>query len=120
MRESPYPLEQLLGMRYYGTDTPGTGGRLRALPEDFIVDEIPGDIGTEGRFLICRLKKKGWDQQRAVKEIAKRLGISYKRIGFAGTKDKHAVTSQLVSIEGITAEEIEQVRIRDITLEPVG
>jgi len=120
MRESPYPLEQLLGMRYYGTDTPGTGGRLRALPEDFIVEEISGDIGTEGRFLICRLTKKDWDQQRAVKEIAKRLGISYKRIGFAGTKDKHAVTSQLISIEGITAEEIDQVRIRDITLEPVG
>ena len=120
MRESPYPLEQLLGMRFYGSDTPGIGGRLRSCAEDFIVEEIPGSTGTDGRFLICRLTKKDWDQQRAVKEIAKRLGISYKRIGFAGTKDKHAITSQLVSIEGITEEEIERVRIRDITIEPVG
>ena len=120
MRESPYPLEQLLGMRFYGSDTPGTGGRLRTYAEDFIVEEVPSAIGTEGPFLICRLTKKDWDQQRALKEVAKRLGISYKRIGFTGTKDKHAITSQLISIQGITPEEIGRVQIRDITLEPVG
>ena len=102
MRESPYPLEQLLGMRFYGSDTPGTGGRLRTSAEDFIVEEVPSAIGTKGPFLICRLTKKDWDQQRALKEVAKRLGISYKRIGFTGTKDKHAITSQLISIQGIT------------------
>jgi tRNA pseudouridine13 synthase len=120
MRESPYPLEQLLGMRFYGSGTPGTGGRLRTSAEDFIVEEVPASIGTEGPFLICRLTKKDWDQQRALKEVAKRLGISYKRIGFTGTKDKHAITSQLISIQGITPEEIGQVQIRDIALEPVG
>ena len=96
------------------------GGRLRTSAEDFIVEEIPSSIGTEGPFLICRLTKKDWDQQRALKEVAKRLGISYKRIGFTGTKDKHAITSQLISIQGITPEEIGRVQIRDITLEPVG
>jgi tRNA pseudouridine13 synthase len=120
MRESPYPLEQLLGMRFYGSDTPGTGGRLRTSAEDFVVEEVPGSIGTEGPFLICRLTKKDWDQQRALKEVAKRLGISYKRIGFTGTKDKHAVTSQLISLQGISPEDIERVQIRDITIEPVG
>jgi tRNA pseudouridine13 synthase len=120
MRESPYPLEQLLGMRYYWSDSLGIGGRLRVFPEDFIVEEVPCSIGTEGPFLICRLTKKDWDQQRALKEIAKRLGISYKRIGFTGTKDRHAITSQLISVQGITHEEIEQVRIRDIRIEPVG
>jgi tRNA pseudouridine13 synthase len=87
MKPSPYPLEQILGMRYYASDTPGIGGRLRAMAEDFVVEEIPSGIGTEGPFLICRLTKKDWDQQRAVREIAKRLGISYRRINFSGTKD---------------------------------
>jgi len=120
MRESPYPLEQILGMQFYGSDTPGTGGRLRVSAEDFIVEEVPCSIGTDGPFLICRLTKKDWDQQRALKEVGKRLGISYKRIGFTGTKDKHAITSQLISLQGITAEEIERVQIRDISIEPVG
>ncbi|HIH26438.1 MAG TPA: tRNA pseudouridine(13) synthase TruD [Methanoregulaceae archaeon] len=120
MKPSPYPLEQILGMRYYASDTPGIGGRLRAMAEDFVVEEIPSGIGTEGPFLICRLTKKDWDQQRAVREIAKRLGISYRRINFSGTKDKHAITSQLISLQGISPEEIERVQIRDISLEVVG
>ncbi|MDD1705861.1 MAG: tRNA pseudouridine(13) synthase TruD [Methanoregulaceae archaeon] len=120
MRESLYPLEQMLGMRYYGSNTPGIGGKLRTSAEDFIVEEIPCSVGTGGPFLICRLTKKDWDQQRALKEIAKRLGISYKRIGFGGTKDKHAITSQLISLQGITPEEIREVQIRDISIEAVG
>ncbi len=94
--------------------------KLKQLSTDFIVEEIPSSIGTEGPFLICRLTKKDWDQQRALKEVAKRLGISYKRIGFGGTKDKHAITSQLISLQGITPEEIGRVQIRDISIEPVG
>ena len=120
MKPSPYPLEHTLGMRYYASDTPGIGGRLRVMAEDFIVEEIPAGIGTEGPFLICQLTKKDWDQQRAVREIARRLGISYRRIGFSGTKDKHAVTSQLISVRGISPEAIERVQIRDISLTVVG
>ena len=41
MMESPFALERELGMQYYATVTPGIGGILRSVPEDFIVDEIP-------------------------------------------------------------------------------
>lgn len=120
MMQSTHPLELVLGMQYYASDTPGIGGRLRTEPEDFIVEEAPAAIGNEGPFLILRLTKKDWDQQRALREIARGLGISYRKIGFAGTKDKHAVTSQLISIPGISAEDIGRVRLRDIRLEVVG
>ncbi|QQR71390.1 MAG: tRNA pseudouridine(13) synthase TruD [Methanolinea sp.] len=120
MMESRYPLEIALGMEYYASDTPGIGGRLRASPEDFMVEEIAPVTGDEGPFLILRLTKKGWDQQRALREIGRQLGISYKKIGFAGTKDKHAVTSQLISIPGISPGDIGRVRLRDIGLEVVG
>lgn len=121
MMPSPHPLEAELGMRYYASDAPGIGGRLRASPEDFVVEELPLPIADpDGPYLICRLTKTNWELQRAVKEIAKRLGISHRRIAWAGTKDKNAVTTQFISIYGVPPEAIAQVRLADITLEVVG
>jgi tRNA pseudouridine13 synthase len=121
MRPSTYPLERELGMRYYASDAEGIGGRLRTFPEDFLVEEIPLQKkgGTAGPYLICLLIKKNWELQHAVKEIAKRLGISHRRIGWAGTKDRNAITKQWISIYKVTAEQVSGIRLRDITLEPV-
>ena len=121
MRESPYPLEQELGISWYGTDTDGIGGRLRAGPEDFVVDEIPvGPWKEAGRYLVVRLTKRNWEQQRLVKELAKALGISHRRISWAGTKDRRAVTSQFITIQGIEAGELDRVTLPDVRLEVAG
>jgi len=121
MKQSTYPLERELGMRYYASDAEGIGGRLRATPEDFIVGEIPLESkgGTTGPYLICTLKKTNWELQHAVKEIAKRLGISHRRIGWAGTKDRNAITEQWISIYDVTPERVAAVHLKDIVLEPV-
>ena len=121
MRQSPWPLERELGMLYYASDAEGIGGVLRTEPEDFQVDEIPlpDKGGSQGPYLICLLTKKNWELQHAVKEIAKRLGISHRRIGWAGTKDRNAVTTQYISLYNITAQDIAGVRLKDITLEPM-
>jgi len=120
MRQSPFPLEQDLGMRCYASDAPGIGGKLRSAAEDFVVEEIPLPAAdTTGPFLICRLTKKNWEHQHAIREIAKRLGISHRRIGWAGTKDRRAVTTQHISIYKVSPDEIRAVSLRDITLEPV-
>jgi tRNA pseudouridine13 synthase len=122
MKQSTYPLELLLGMKYYASDAEGIGGKLRSVPEDFIVEEIPlpDKGGTTGPYLICRLTKTNWELQHAIKEIAKRLGISHRRIGWAGTKDRNAVTQQMISMYKVTAEQVSEVRLKDIILEPVG
>lgn len=121
MMPSPHPLEQELGMRYYASDAPGIGGRLRASAADFVVEELPLPISDpDGPYLICRLTKTNWELQRAVKEIAKRLGISHRRIAWAGTKDKNAVTTQFISIYNVTPEAVGQVHLADISLEVVG
>jgi tRNA pseudouridine13 synthase len=122
MKKSTYPLELLLGMNYYASDAEGIGGKLRNVPADFIVEEIPlPEKGvTSGPYLVCTLTKTNWELQHAIKEIAKRLGISHRRIGWAGTKDRNAVTQQRISIYNVTAEQVSEIRLKDIILEPVG
>jgi tRNA pseudouridine13 synthase len=84
------------------------------------VEEIPPERKqTSGPFLICRLTKKNWELQHAVKEIAKRLGISHRRIGWAGTKDRNAVTTQWISLYNVTPEQVAAIYLKDITLEPL-
>ena len=118
MKQSTFPLELLLGMKYYASDAAGIGGKLRAFPSDFIVEEIslqekavPG-----GPFLICTLTKTNWELQHAIKEIAKRLGISHRRIGWAGTKDRNAITRQRISLYNVTAEQVAAIRLKILPL----
>lgn len=122
MKQSTFPLELLLGMKYYASDAAGIGGKLRTYPSDFIVEEItlPEKGGSGGPFLLCTLTKTNWELQHAIKEIAKRLGISHRRIGWAGTKDRNAITRQRISFYNVTAEQVTGIRLKDITLEPVG
>jgi len=122
MMQSTYSLERDLGMRYYASNEAGIGGILRSVPEDFIVEEIPPEAkaGSSGPYLICNLTKTNWELQHAVKEIAKRLAISHRRIGWAGTKDRNAITKQRISIYDVTAEQVAAVRLKDIMLEPIG
>ncbi|NJE46328.1 tRNA pseudouridine(13) synthase TruD [Thermococcus sp. GR7] len=101
----------------YLSEKPGIGGRIKAQPEDFIVMEEPLRSAFDGKkYAIFLLKKRNWDTMAAVKEIAKRAGISYKDIGFAGTKDRHAVTYQYISVPRDAKEKVEAVRIKDIEL----
>lgn len=120
MIESPHLLEQALGMAYYTTDTPGIGGVLRTFPEDFRVEELPFPVSSEGRYLVCRLTKRDWELQRLVKELARVLGISHRRIAWAGTKDKHAVTVQLITLYDVEPAMLERISLKDVSLEVVG
>ena len=120
MHASPYSIEQNLGIGYYAATTDGIGGRLRSIPEDFIVEELPVSFTGQGPYTICRLTKKSWEHQHAVREIANRLHISAKRIGWAGTKDRNAVTTQYLSIYDMPKENIEALSIKDMEIVPVA
>ncbi len=125
-------LEKELGIEVYATRSPGIGGRIRHFTEDFVVEEtlvngskalissieVPRNVGI-GRYLVCVLIKRDWDTLLAVKKVARRLGISHKRIHIAGFKDANALTAQHISIQGVTPENVSQVRIKDITLLPL-
>lgn len=99
------------------TKTPGIGGRLRQRAEDFIVEEIPVKKSNESdEHTIFWMEKLNWDTNQALRAIAKKLHVSVKRFGIAGTKDKRALTKQRVSVWKILPEELEKISVRDIKI----
>ena len=94
--------------------------QLKQVPEDFIVKEISNlKIKDSGKYSYFLLKKKNRNTLDVIKEIAKQLRIKEKQIGFAGSKDKHALTEQVISII-LKKERIEQIKIDHVQLEFLG
>jgi tRNA pseudouridine13 synthase len=79
-------------------DLPGSGGAVRAVPEDFRVDEIPAYLPSgAGPHLYLHVEKRGRTTRDAVRALARALGVPDRDAGFAGMKDKDAVTTQWLS-----------------------
>jgi tRNA pseudouridine13 synthase len=95
--------------------------RIKEKPEDFVVREIsiikPGEKGKYTYFL---LKKKNYNTIRAIEHIASALHINPKKFGFAGNKDKIAITEQACSVPEVNKDRIEKIKLRDIELKFLG
>jgi tRNA pseudouridine13 synthase len=109
--------EARMGLEIFFTDTPGILGRLKFLPEDFVVDEISEHPppAEEGRYTIATVTSTNWEMNRLVRQLSRALRISRNRIGFAGTKDKRAVTTQLMSFE-LLPEALEPTPLTDVVI----
>lgn len=73
--------------------------RIRVQPDDFQVDE-DCDIALEGEgeHLWCHVEKTGLTTQDAAQALSRAAGVHPRQIGFAGLKDRHAVTRQWFSL----------------------
>ncbi len=88
---------------------------------DFIVKEISTIIPQEqGRYGYFLLKKEQRNTLDVVKEISRRLHIGEKQIGFAGSKDKHGITEQVISITGASREKILGLKLDNAYLTFLG
>ena len=106
MREA-HPIEAAVGIEYYVSETDGIGGHLREHPEAFRVREresfgadllaVDADIGSYPH-LVFRATLRRWDTNDFASALSNKLGVSRERVSWAGTKDKHAITTQLFSI----------------------
>ena len=69
--------------------------------KDFIVDELPhvDYKRNKGNFLILHIKKVEMTTWDMIAVFAKLLNIPAEKIGYAGLKDKHATTTQYISVE---------------------
>ncbi|MFB6172957.1 MAG: tRNA pseudouridine(13) synthase TruD [Haloarculaceae archaeon] len=116
-----HDLERAVGMEWYVSDADGVGGRLRERPEDFRVRELEA-VETEpvdaavGAYphLVFRATLRSWDTNDFARELANRAGISRERVSWAGTKDKHAVTTQLFSVRDLSPADLPDVPDADV------
>jgi len=109
--------EAAVGIAGHGTTTPGIGGRIKDSPEDFVVEEVssPPPKVEGGRYTVAVVRTRNWETNRLVREMSRRLAVSRKRIRFAGTKDKRAVTTQLFQFD-VPAESVASLRLSDVEI----
>ena len=114
-------VEKKIGIETFFTPFKGIGGKLRTTPEEFIVNEISNypPKKENGKFTIADVTSNNWETNHLIRELSKNLHISRKRIGFAGTKDKRANTTQLMSFYKITIDELSKIKIKDIEIENI-
>jgi tRNA pseudouridine13 synthase len=112
-------MEDIMEWEYY-TDTPGIKGEVKEQVKDFIVTEMASHETGEGDHLIVKLRKQNMTTMEAIDKLSSMLHISKDRIGYAGNKDKRAVTEQYISIQGVNQEEVNQVFTDEFDLEVVG
>jgi len=78
---------------------PVATGKLKQLPEHFIVKEVLGFSFTgKGEHLMVKIRKTGENTKYVANELAKFCGVKSKDISWAGLKDRHAVTEQWLSV----------------------
>ncbi len=95
--------------------------KIKQVPEDFVVKEIPDYIlGEKGEYSYFLLKKRNYTTIDAISKIANKLRIPLKFIGFAGNKDKAAITEQLISIKNLKVIDISKLNLKDLVLEFIG
>ena len=84
--------------RAYGA--PALTARLRSSPEDFRVEEVLGyDADGQGEHVLLWVEKRGANTDWVARELAKFAGVSPVAVGYAGLKDRHAVTRQTFSVQ---------------------
>lgn len=93
---------------------------FKVSPGDFRVDEfLPFEPSGDGEHLLVRLEKTGMGTPELARLLADAHGIDHQDVGYAGMKDKRAVTSQWFSLRGVAAldesvEAIEGLRVLDV------
>jgi tRNA pseudouridine13 synthase len=112
-------MEDLMEWKYY-TETPGIKGQIKEQVNDFVVRELARHETGEGDHLIVKLRKQNMTTMDAVNTLSNMLHISKDRIGYAGNKDKRAVTEQYISIQGVSEEDVRQIFTDEFDLEVVG
>lgn len=96
---------------------------LRTRPEDFFVEELPAFAPDgEGEHLLLTVEKRGLNTVFAAQQLARWAGIPEMGVGYAGLKDRHALTRQRFSVHlpkkqapDLAALQVEGLRVLEST-----
>ncbi|MGN6521074.1 MAG: tRNA pseudouridine(13) synthase TruD [Dokdonella sp.] len=84
----------------YAHGSPPASGVLRAEPADFRVDEQLGfEPSGSGEHAFVVVEKSGANTEWVARELARAAGVAPLAVGFAGLKDRHAVTRQAFTVQ---------------------
>jgi tRNA pseudouridine13 synthase len=79
--------------------------RFRPSPQTFFVEEVPAYLPCgSGEHTFLWMEKRGMTTLAAIDELARRLGVPAREIGYAGMKDRHATTRQWLSAPRVPPE----------------
>jgi tRNA pseudouridine13 synthase len=132
-------------MQCYSTKSRGIGGRIKQRYSDFVVEEIglngiaevkrfllenamdkatpivvpENDNQRENSQLLCELEKCNADENFVLRRLSRFLQLSRKRFGYAGMKDKRAITCQFITIFSPDSEKLKLFQSRTIDLRPL-
>lgn len=103
--------------RFYSLAHASIDFHFKQSPRDFVVEELPlYEFSGEGEHLILFVRKKNLSTTEMVGQIARYLGIKNKEIGYAGLKDKHAMTKQYISLHKKHEESMENFNFEGIKI----
>jgi len=74
--------------------------KLKRLPDDFQVDEQISLPPGGGQFALYNLSKNSLGTLEAIQAVGHKWNVPPQAISFAGLKDRHAATSQYITIRG--------------------
>ncbi len=104
----------------YAFGEPVAKGEIKSRPEDFVVDELlPFEPDGEGEHVFLQIRKRGENTEYVARKLARLAAVRQRDVGFAGLKDRHAVTTQWFSVwlpgkrepdwQALNSEEIELI-----------
>ncbi|MEW4526146.1 tRNA pseudouridine(13) synthase TruD [Maioricimonas sp. JC845] len=83
--------------------------KLKQVPEDFLVDELSSrKPAQKGTFSLYRLTKQSLGTPEAVDRIARAWKVPRQRISWGGLKDRHGITTQMLTIQRGPARDLER------------
>jgi len=86
--------------------------KLKRQPEDFRVEELTDFAPGEGPFALYKLSKRGLGTPEVVQAVVQRWHIDRRRLSYGGLKDRHAVTTQFVTIDRGPKQLLEQTSFK--------
>ena len=111
---------------YLTTSIDPVDAEFRSTPEDFEVEEVPAyaPSGT-GEHIFAFIEKRELTTKDAVRALCESVGADPNAAGWAGLKDRHAITRQWISIWGTTPDALSQaavdgVRVLEELIVPVA
>ncbi len=83
----------------YAYGQPSGQGKIRSVPEDFIVREnLSFEPSGSGEHSFLQIQKTGENTEYVARQLARFAGVRQRDVSYAGLKDRHAVTTQWFSV----------------------